>query len=228
MDFETYIKEVLEWFDLQKPEKQQLYVDFFIAMKNVEVISWDEINKNMNGVFNTFDKKCFSKKFNDKLGYLGEKLSILSVAKMIVSYADVIGKKLDNPKNNESQSDETQVDKPLDEQIEIPCLNEIFNKIDKMKPFKERIRQVLVEMGLDEQDYTVGLRLIEVSYAAVIVNTQELTWDNVLEKANIELEDHSKVRAELSNFIRTFMKNNGYNENALRAMDFLKILKQKI
>lgn len=221
VDLDGYVQDVLEFFNLKNSKNYDLFKEVFKASLNLDEISWTTIQEKLNREVTASDQVVLGNKFSKKLKELKLNFKPLEVIGIVSSYKQLIGEQ-----KSESESGES--DNKSDNESDIPILSKIFEDINSEGKTKEDIvKQILVDMGLEEEDYRAGLRIIAITNAAVLSESDSEKWEEIFDNANIEDMDSLNSRMELSTFINNFAKNNGYDKE-ITVLDFVKCLRENI
>ena len=209
-NLQDYVQAVLEFFNLKNSKNADLFREVFKASLNLEEFSWTTIQEKLNREVTASDQIVLGNKFSKKLKGLNLNFKPLEVIGIVSSYKQFVE---ETSKNSES---------------DIPILSKIFEDINSEGKTKEDIvKQILVNMGLEEEDYRAGLRIIAITNAAVLSESDSEKWEEIFNNANIEDMDSLSSRMELSTFINNFAKNNGYDKE-ITVLDFVKCLRENI
>lgn len=236
--FEHFVKLVAEWLEMDM--RQEFFENLVIVGTEIEKISWKELEQTLKdkGIFySQWDKIWITQQVSKKLKVYS--ITILPLLNVMVQYKDYSFSFEQSNEDPTEQATEEKISAITEEftgKVEettikkrvkmecmpaIPHFEEALGSIDKTQPIEDRVKHVLIAMGLEKKNAQEQQEIFEIANTAV--RLEKMAFDIIFLKANIPMETSINARMTFSKFINDFVIT--YNsDKEVKLLVFLKQL----
>ena len=198
--YEEFAHAVSIWLEMDK--RQDFFENLILSAKGLKKVRWENIENDLKakGIkYEEWDKIWCSQRVSKK--FQG-RVTIMKFIKEIIQYDFSSFQKVTT----------------------IPHIDEILSGVDKTQPIEERVKEVLVKMGWNDEDDNEQNVILEIADKAMQLS--EMSLEKIFEKTNIPEEMQMYARMTFSEFINNYIKK--YDSNKVKVLDFLKDMQRCI
>lgn len=216
--FEDFVKLVAQWLEMDK--KQEFFENLIMASTEVDQVSWKELEEvlQIKGIIYTeYDKVFSSKKVSEKLWK--RSVTIIPFLRTIRQYNKYPFRKTEEHFYGGNSFEQatiettgTNLEKPNETpkpRVRMECMPEIRSfeealaSVDKTQPIEERVRYVLIQIGLNNTSITQQERIIKI--ASIAIRKEKIDIKAVLNKIGVSMEDATESRMIFSTLLNNFV-----------------------
>lgn len=239
--FENFVKLTAEWLEMDK--RQEFFEKLVILSTEIDKISWkelEEILKDRKVFYTKWDKIWSGRQISEKLkSYSITMIPLLSIIGKYKEYhfknentdisveeknSTLTQEDVKEQKSNDFQDTHSKVRIKMECMPEMEDFEEVLGSVDKTQPIGERVRYVLVAMGLNRKSPKEQHLIFEITNTAV--RKGKIAFDIIFVEAKISMEDAMTARTVFSKFLNDYVAQHKI-ERKIKVLDFLSQL-QKI
>ncbi len=225
--YEEFVKLVADWLEMGK--RKEFFENLLVAANQTKKIIWSNLEAILtanNISYSLWDKVWCTKQVTSKFKNAENHVTMMKLIKEIAKYKTYKFSNEELKVSEESPSiieiiEKTKTKVKMECMPEISNFEEVLAGIDKAQPVEERVKYVLMAMGLNKLNAKDQEGILKIAVTAV--ELKEISYDEIFKTISIPFESIMLARMTFSTFINDFVATYDQTKK-VKLLDFLKDL----